>query len=277
MDGTRGWRRGLLTVDGALLALTGGVQALGDAASHFFGRGPLGARLMAEPGTLGFFEAHGLALLVGLLLLGGRREPGPRWFVVAAAVHLFLGGANLLYWPSFAHYGMAHVGAPATALHAVLFLLQAAAALSLRPALVQGPGALFRWTALLTLAGGLALHGTSLALGREAFVQRVFSPGLDLLLALPMTVAGLSGWWALRLARPAGRLQRALHVLLLVYFSVSIPVHLQVLVTGRTDYVFGFPEWYSVPLLALLPAAAALVLSLRFERPGPVARAVPQA
>lgn len=262
-----GGRRVLLAVNGTLLALVGGMQMLGDLASYFFGQGPLGDRLAGNAATIGFVEAHGLAAVIGVLLVLGRRMGGARWHVVAAVTHLLLGGANLLFWSTFVQFRMEPAGIASTIGHGIFFVAQSVAALSVRPELVRGPGAAFRWATLATLAAGLLLHGTSLAMGREAFVERVFTPALDIALAVPMTFAGVSGWWVFRRARHQRWWTRALHVVLLVYFTVSIPVHLQTLTTGRTDYVLGFPEWYSVPILAILLAFAALALSLRFDPP----------
>src|SRR5687767_6606061 len=107
MSNTTTWRHRLVTVDGALLGGVGLVQALGDAASHFFGVGPLGVRLLGDFSAIGFFEAHGLALIIGMLMVTGRNDDSARWLITGAATHALLGGANLLFWQSFAHYGLA--------------------------------------------------------------------------------------------------------------------------------------------------------------------------
>ncbi len=59
----------LLTVDGAFLALVGAVQIVFELLSHYRGGGPLGDTFETSPLTIGWVEAHGLALLIGLLLL----------------------------------------------------------------------------------------------------------------------------------------------------------------------------------------------------------------
>ncbi|PYE53877.1 hypothetical protein [Deinococcus yavapaiensis] len=263
-------RRYLLLLDGLLLTITGLVQALSDVASYFFGLGPLGGRLHDNPASLGFFEAHILALILGVVILLGRHDAKPlRWYAAAAVCHLVLASANLLYWDAFVAFDFQRVGTVVTVVHGALFLAMTVAALSLRPQLVVGQGATFRWAALITLAAGLLLHGSSLALGREAFIATIFTPKVDLLLAVPMVVATFTGWRMLRSALHPHLWGKALHVLLLVYFTISIPVHLQTLIRGDTRYVLGFPEWYSVPILGLLSAFAAFILSLRFDTSKP--------
>jgi hypothetical protein len=51
------------------------------------------------------------------------------WHVLGLCVHLLLGSANLLFWPSFVQQGLVPVGIVTTALH---FVFGAAHALCLR-------------------------------------------------------------------------------------------------------------------------------------------------
>jgi hypothetical protein len=48
---------------------------------------------------IGFIEAHGLALIIGILLW--RAEPSRSWHLTGAAVHVLLGTANLVFWQIF--------------------------------------------------------------------------------------------------------------------------------------------------------------------------------
>ena len=91
---------------------------------HFLGVGPLAATL-GSPHTIGGFEAHGFAVLIGVLLLRAAALAGRRlWHTVGFITHLFLGAANLLFWPSFAHHDMVAAGFVTTALHATLVVAQ---------------------------------------------------------------------------------------------------------------------------------------------------------
>lgn len=49
------------------------------------------------------------------------------WHVFAAAVHVLLGGANIVFWDSFGAFGMVPMGVAATVVHAVFVALHAAA------------------------------------------------------------------------------------------------------------------------------------------------------
>ena len=93
---------------------------------HFFGIKPFSASL-GSPHTIGGFETHGFAVLIGVLLfrasISSDRLP---WHRIGLITHLFLGAANLMFWPSFAHQNLVAAGYVTTTLHAVLVILQLA-------------------------------------------------------------------------------------------------------------------------------------------------------
>jgi hypothetical protein len=112
-------RARVLLFDGLFLSLVGGVQLMFEVVGHFAGGGPLGRVFADSPYTLGWFEAHGLALLIGILLLVVARRDGRRfWHGFALAVHLLLGGANVVFWSSFVTFDVVPMGVVATAFHA---------------------------------------------------------------------------------------------------------------------------------------------------------------
>ncbi|GIE95584.1 hypothetical protein [Paractinoplanes rishiriensis] len=116
-------RRLVLTADGVFLTLIGGVQFTFELLSYLAGAGPLGAIFENSHYTLGWVEAHGLATLIGILLLTVARTDGrPFWNVLALAVHALLGGANLFFWSSFGHFGLVPMGVAATVAHGLFVL-----------------------------------------------------------------------------------------------------------------------------------------------------------
>jgi hypothetical protein len=120
-----GFSRATLRVDGVFLALVGGAQIIFELLSHFGGIGPLGRIFAGSHYTIGFFEAHGLALLIGLLLIFvAASDPKRFWHGFAACVHVLLGGANLLFWSSFVYWGLVPMGAIATAFHGLFLVAQ---------------------------------------------------------------------------------------------------------------------------------------------------------
>ena len=56
-----------LRLDGVFLILAGGSALVAETIGHFFGVGPLAAT-QGSPHTIGGFEAHGFAIIIGSLL-----------------------------------------------------------------------------------------------------------------------------------------------------------------------------------------------------------------
>src|SRR5215213_5773098 len=118
-------RSTLMRANGAFLALVGGTQVIFELLSHFGGVGPLGRIFAGSHYTIGFLEAHGLAFLIGVLLLGvAAADPKRFWHIFAACVHVLLGSANLLFWSSFVYWGLVPMGAIATAFHGLFVVAQ---------------------------------------------------------------------------------------------------------------------------------------------------------
>lgn len=254
----------LLLCNGTVLAAVALGAALSDLAGAFLNSGPMSASLHANPDAIGFFEAHGLALIIAVLLLMHRRAGGAAWNWTAAGVHLLLGAANLMFWPVFAASGLLAMGYATTAMHGLFLLLELGAAFWRTPAILSGPGAWFRGLTLLTLATGAVLHGASLPLGRESFVQTLFTPQFDAVFAVPMTAAGILGWVLLRRAVFTAPWQRYVYIAMLLYFTLSIFIHARTLFTWDTSYVLAFPDWYSLPIFVLFGALTVFTIRQRF-------------
>ena len=115
-----------LRLDAAFLLLAGSAAMAAETVGHFLGIGPLAAT-RGSPYPIGGFEAHGLALLVGVLLWRAATSADRRmWHGVGLLTHLLLGTANLLFWRSFVALDVVAMGVVTTALHAAFVVAQAA-------------------------------------------------------------------------------------------------------------------------------------------------------
>jgi phosphoglycerol transferase MdoB-like AlkP superfamily enzyme len=113
-------RRRLLLANGVFLVVVGGVQFVFELLAYYAGIGPYGYVFEESPYTIGWVEAHGLAFIIGVLLLTVAARDGRRfWHVLAASVHTLLGTANLVFWESFEVFGMVPMGILATVVHFV--------------------------------------------------------------------------------------------------------------------------------------------------------------
>jgi hypothetical protein len=122
------WRKRLLRANALfLMAASVGALATMDLPLIFTGGGPAGRVLGNIPYVgIGFLEAHGLALILGVLLWFA--APERKWHATAAAIHLLLGSSNLICWQLFVATDTLPMGYVTTALHGLLASLQSAAA-----------------------------------------------------------------------------------------------------------------------------------------------------
>lgn len=121
----------LLQMNAAFLMFMGGAAAGADATGYFFGKGPMAPIMFRAPLAISSFEAHLLALLLGVVLWTGARQLARRRFhILAAAIHVVLGGSNLLFFErAFGSLDLRLFGIVITACHFAFVLTQTAAAL----------------------------------------------------------------------------------------------------------------------------------------------------
>jgi hypothetical protein len=267
------WRRAILVTDGILLLMAGLAALIADVVGYFFGIGPFAA-LLGQPLAIGAVEAHGLAMLVGLLVM--RTTPGDhwRWHAVALAVHLFLGVYNLLFWDVYAMMGAAEAGVISTIAHAVLFSAQLGC-LALDDA--SAPVVLPRWLTNLRRAGlyvrpiaigtlllGAGAHLGVIVLGREV-QPRILTPAFELLLTVPMFYVSVAIWLAWRTFIFRGRWHQVALALILMYFPIGLPFHLITITTGSTAHYSVFPEQYSLLIVPVMATFIACFAGLRLR------------
>jgi hypothetical protein len=122
-------RRVLLRVNAVFLFVAAlGAWVTADFPASFSGSGPLGPLIAHQPALgLGFIEAHGLAIILGVLLW--RAASTISWHLTAAAIHLLLGSCNVIFWQFFIATDTLLMGWVTTVMHGLLFVLQSFAAL----------------------------------------------------------------------------------------------------------------------------------------------------
>src|ERR1700759_418299 len=100
-------RRRLLLANGVFLVVVGGTQVIFELLAYFGGVGPYDNIFDGSPYAIGWVEAHGLAFIIGVLLITvAARDLRRFWHVLGAVVHTLLGTANLVFWDSFVVFGM---------------------------------------------------------------------------------------------------------------------------------------------------------------------------
>ena len=116
-------RRVILRANAFYLGAAAVAGLLFDVRGILFGTGPQGRVLASAPHAgISFIEAHGLALILAVLLW--RAAPVRSWHVTALAVDALLGTANLVFWQMFIAADALAVGYVSTTLHWIFVGLQ---------------------------------------------------------------------------------------------------------------------------------------------------------
>ena len=129
-------------------------------------------------------------------------------------------------------------------------------------------GYFFREVAMLTIVMGFGLHLYRVIFGDDLTLQYVVTPTTDILLMIPMTYAAITGILSYRRMRFANRLHKAALTAALAYITVSVPLHIYVLlVLGDVSfYVHMAGYWFSYLLLIVVyPAFLTLFARLQYR------------
>lgn len=130
-------------------------------------------------------------------------------------------------------------------------------------------GYLFRGAAMLTIAVGYFLHLFRVIFGDDLTLQYVVTPVQDILLMIPMTYAAIAGILSYRRMRFMNRFHKTFITAAIAYITVSVPLHLYVLLVLQdvSFYVHMAGYWFSYLLLiAVYPLFLTMLWKLKFER-----------
>ena len=130
-------RRMLLRANAIFLLVAAGGGFASDVLGIFYARGPVASVVAAAPHAgIGLIEAPGLRHHRHLV---GRADPMRAWHLTAAAVHILLGSANLVFWQIFIAGDLLVVGYVTTLLHGVFAVFQVIAATTAEKGLLHPP------------------------------------------------------------------------------------------------------------------------------------------
>ena len=129
-------RRLVLRANALYIGVAGFAGVIFDVRGVLYGLGPQGRALADAPHAgIGFVEAHGLAVILAVVLW--RARPDRAAHVTALAVAALLGTANLAFWQAFVAMDALTMGYVTTALHWTFVALNLAAAVQLNPAIPE--------------------------------------------------------------------------------------------------------------------------------------------
>ena len=124
----------ILRANALFIGVAGFAGVIFDIRGVLYGAGPQGRALAAAPyAGIGFVEAHGLAVILAVVLW--RAKPERSAHLTALAVVTLLGTANLAFWQAFIAMDALVMGYLTTALHWTFVALNLAAAIQVNPAI----------------------------------------------------------------------------------------------------------------------------------------------
>ncbi|SRR6266542_3042917 len=118
----------ILRADAITLGLFGLFGLTTDLLSYFAGTGAWKGVLFNNPLAVGAVEAHGLAIIIAVLLIRQAAfNDQVVWHLTAVTAHLLLGICNLVFWQVFIHANVVPLGIVATIYHFVFVIVNSVA------------------------------------------------------------------------------------------------------------------------------------------------------
>ena len=126
------------------------------------------------------------------------------------------------------------------------------------------PSVIYRISAITVFLMGFALHLTNVVIGPERLIATVFTPWLEIVFAVLMIVAAISGWMSLKRLSSRGLL-RIVYWFALILITLSIPIHMRSVLIWSTAWAPAFPKYYSHVEAPMFLALAYAVTRFRFR------------
>ncbi len=122
-------------------------------------------------------------------------------------------------------------------------------------------------TAGLVFLTGVVIHLTALIIGREKFLNYVFTPLFDSLFGIPMAFAGIAGIILWKNVRFDKTWKKIAYRVGMFYLIASIPLHIQTIITQDTSYINWFPVIFSYFIMPVMLFFSLLFLTqVKFKK-----------
>jgi hypothetical protein len=117
----------------------------------------------------------------------------------------------------------------------------------------------------LVFLTGVFLHAISIIIGREKFLQNVFTPAFDMTFSIPMIFAGIVGILSWKKMDLSASWKKILYGFCIFYVLISIPLHAKVFFTQDTNYINDFPETFSYFIIPVQGFFAWFALTMKIK------------
>ena len=127
-------------------------------------------------------------------------------------------------------------------------------------------GFYFRQLGTLVIATGFYLHLTRLFVGDTILIGYILTPLFDQLFAIPMVFAGIAGIISWKRMEFRSNAHKTFVRFIVIYITVSIPIHVATYFTQSTEFTRIFPIWLSAVYLPFFTAVIMALLRLRYNK-----------
>ena len=130
---------------------------------------------------------------------------------------------------------------------------------------VKQEGFYFRQVGIFVIAIGFYLHLTRLFVGDTILIGYILTPLFDQLFAIPMAFAGIAGILSWKRMEFRSNAHKAFTRFIVIYITVSIPIHVATYFTQSTEFTRIFPIWLSAVYLPFFTAVIMALLRLGYK------------
>lgn len=126
-------------------------------------------------------------------------------------------------------------------------------------------GFYFRQVGIFVIAIGFYLHLTRLFVGDTILIGYILTPLFDQLFAIPMAYAGVAGILSWKRMTFRSSAHKVFVRFIVIYITVSIPIHVATYFTQSTEFTRIFPIWLSAVYLPFFAAVILALFRLRYK------------
>ena len=126
-------------------------------------------------------------------------------------------------------------------------------------------GFYFRQVGIFVIAIGFYLHLTRLFVGDTILIGYILTPLFDQLFAIPMAFAGIAGILSWKRMAFRSNAHKTFVRFIVIYITVSIPIHIATYFTQSTEFTRIFPIWLSAVYLPFFTAVIIALLRLCYK------------
>lgn len=120
--------------------------------------------------------------------------------------------------------------------------------------------------AAITFGTGLFLHTTRAIFGADYFLEHILTLNNDKIFSIPMILAAVFAWLAIKNTNLAKPWRKVVYILIAVYVTISVPVHIKSWFTEDLKQLEAFPENYSYFILPVILSMLLFTVSLKSKQ-----------